>query len=89
MSLAERDGADVAEQVESLGEGWVAEEALAIAVFCALRATSLVEGVLAAVNHGGDSDTASHARASGASRSQAESTSAATITVDPTMKTRA
>jgi ADP-ribosylglycohydrolase len=57
VSLAEHDGLAAPEQVESLGEGWVAEEALAIAVFCALRATSFAEGVLAAVNHGGDSDS--------------------------------
>jgi ADP-ribosylglycohydrolase len=57
VSLAEHEGLAAPEQVESLGEGWVAEEALAIAVFCALRATSFAEGVLAAVNHGGDSDS--------------------------------
>jgi ADP-ribosylglycohydrolase len=41
----------------SLGEGWVAEEALAVAVYCALTATSFRSGVLLAVNHGGDSDS--------------------------------
>ncbi len=40
-----------------LGQGWVAEEALAIAVFCALRAHSLEEGVVMAVNRTGDSDS--------------------------------
>ncbi len=45
------------ENVEHLGEGWVAEEALAIAIFCALTATDFRSGVLAAVNHGGDSDS--------------------------------
>ncbi len=40
-----------------LGEGWVAEQALAIAVFCALRASSLESGVLLAVNITGDSDS--------------------------------
>jgi len=44
--------------VEQLGEGWVAEEALAIAVFCAVRfAHDWEGGVLAAVNHSGDSDS--------------------------------
>jgi len=43
--------------VERLGEGWVAEEALAIAVYCALAATGFRSGVLLAVNHGGDSDS--------------------------------
>jgi ADP-ribosylglycohydrolase len=39
------------------GEGWVAEEALAIAVYCALVAPTFRAGVLLAVNHGGDSDS--------------------------------
>lgn len=43
--------------VEMLGAGWVAEEALAIAVYCALTATDFASGVLAAVNHSGDSDS--------------------------------
>ncbi len=45
------------EAVESLGGGWVAEEALAIAVFCALKAQDFAHGVLLAVNHSGDSDS--------------------------------
>lgn len=40
-----------------LGEGWVGEEALAIAIFCALTADNFREAVLDAVNHGGDSDS--------------------------------
>ncbi|MEJ5183664.1 MAG: ADP-ribosylglycohydrolase family protein, partial [Rectinemataceae bacterium] len=36
--------------IARLGEGWVAEEALAIAVFCAVRAPSLEEGIVMAVN---------------------------------------
>jgi ADP-ribosyl-[dinitrogen reductase] hydrolase len=45
------------EQLESLGAGWVAEEALAIAVCCALVAKDFRDGVLLAVNHSGDSDS--------------------------------
>lgn len=46
------------EAINSLGEGWVAEEALAIAIFCAIRyENDFRSGVLAAVNHDGDSDT--------------------------------
>lgn len=45
------------EAVESLGQGWIAEEALAISVYCALVATDFETGVLLAVNHGGDSDS--------------------------------
>jgi len=52
-----RHGRPSASAVSSLGRGWVAEEALAIGVFCALAATSFEEGVLLAVNHDGDSDS--------------------------------
>jgi ADP-ribosylglycohydrolase len=45
------------ETVEALGGGWVAEEALAIAVYCSLVAPDLEHGLLLAVNHGGDSDS--------------------------------
>jgi ADP-ribosylglycohydrolase len=45
------------ETIEHLGGGWVAEEALAIAVYCALTATDFRSGVLLAVNHSGDSDS--------------------------------
>lgn len=44
--------------VESLGHGWVAEEALSIALFCALAyEDDFASGVCMAVNHGGDSDS--------------------------------
>jgi ADP-ribosylglycohydrolase len=43
--------------VAELGRGWVAEEALAIGLFAALRGRSLVEVLPIAVNHGGDSDS--------------------------------
>ncbi len=52
-----RAGSPTAEAVESLGAGWVAEEALAIALYCALLAPDLVGGLRLAVNHGGDSDS--------------------------------
>jgi len=45
------------ECIKELGEGWVGEEALAIAVFCALRAKNLEEGICIAVNITGDSDS--------------------------------
>jgi O-acetyl-ADP-ribose deacetylase (regulator of RNase III)/ADP-ribosylglycohydrolase len=45
-------------ELEALGGGWVAEEALAISLCCALsHASDLPSGVLAAVNHTGDSDS--------------------------------
>ena len=43
--------------IEQLGGGWIAEEALAIGLWCALAADSLESGVIAAVNHSGDSDS--------------------------------
>ena len=46
------------EAIEILGEGWVAEETLAIAIYCALRhSDSFEDAVCAAVNHNGDSDS--------------------------------
>ena len=50
-------GNPTAEGVESLGEGWVAEEALAIGLYCSLVANSFESGVTLAVNHSGDSDS--------------------------------
>ncbi len=43
--------------VEALGRGWVAEEALAMSIYCALVATDFADGLVLAVNHGGDSDS--------------------------------
>ncbi len=51
-SVSDLDG------IHGLGKGWVAEEALAIAVFCAVRyQNDFAAGVRAAVNHEGDSDS--------------------------------
>ncbi len=50
--------ADLDEAYELLGEGWVAEEALGVALFSAMSfPEDFAEGVLAAVNITGDSDT--------------------------------
>lgn len=43
--------------VDAFGEGWVAEEALAIGLFSVLSTGSLEDGVVKAVSHGGDSDS--------------------------------
>ena len=44
------------ENIGHLGEGWTGEEALAIALFCALKHfDSFEDAMIAAVNHGGDS----------------------------------
>jgi ADP-ribosylglycohydrolase len=54
---AVRAGEPSAKRVESLGEGWVAEEALAVGLYCALVAEDVRAGLLLAVNHSGDSDS--------------------------------
>ncbi len=57
VSLA-REGADDLKAIHALGEGWVGDEALAIAVFCAGKYSEDFEKALAtAVNHKGDSDS--------------------------------
>lgn len=43
--------------IRELGEAWVGDEALGVALFCALRATDFENGLRIAVNHDGDSDT--------------------------------
>ena len=44
--------------IEDIGAGWVAEEALAISIYCALVAgDDFKKGVLLSVNHSGDSDS--------------------------------
>lgn len=46
------------ENIQNLGEGWVAEEALAIALYCSLRyQDDFSKAIIAAVNHDGDSDS--------------------------------
>ena len=40
-----------------LGEGWIAEEALAIGLYCALCAEDFESALMLAVNHDGDSDS--------------------------------
>lgn len=57
VDLAMSDVGD-RDAVAALGEGWVGEEALAIAVYCALRHGEDIGAALAAaVNHSGDSDS--------------------------------
>lgn len=57
LFLADNDQSDV-ENISKLGEGWVGEEALAIAVYAVVRHIDSFEDVLiAAVNHDGDSDS--------------------------------
>ncbi|MEI4802294.1 ADP-ribosylglycohydrolase family protein [Bacillus sp. FJAT-51639] len=43
--------------IQKLGEGWIAEEALAIALYCALKTSTVKEALIMSVNHDGDSDS--------------------------------
>ena len=44
--------------IEKIGGGWVGEEAIAIAIYCSLISQNdFKKGVIAAVNHSGDSDS--------------------------------
>ena len=57
IALSENDKDDL-ENIHWLGEGWVAEETLAIAIYCALRyQNDFSKGIIVAVNHDGDSDS--------------------------------
>lgn len=57
VNLSENDKSDI-ENIHQIGEGWVAEETLGIAIYCSLRhQNDFSAGVAAAVNHRGDSDS--------------------------------
>ena len=57
INLSANDRTDL-QNIKALGEGWVADEALAIALYCCLRHfDSFEDAVIASVNHGGDSDS--------------------------------
>ena len=43
--------------VETLGEGWIAEEALAIGLYAALKGKDFVDVIRIGANHSGDSDS--------------------------------
>ena len=52
------EGIDDVQAISRIGEGWVAEETLAIGIYCALKYEDDFEkAVIAAVNHRGDSDS--------------------------------
>jgi ADP-ribosylglycohydrolase len=57
VELSENDDSDL-DNIHKLGEGWVAEETLAISIYCALKyQDDFSVGIIAAVNHKGDSDS--------------------------------
>lgn len=58
ISLAQDNSVSDLDAIHTLGEGWIAEEALAIAVFCAVRyQNDFAKAICTAVNHKGDSDS--------------------------------
>lgn len=57
IELSENSDTDL-NNIHRLGEGWVAEEALAISIYCSLKyQDDFSKGVIASVNHKGDSDS--------------------------------
>lgn len=57
LELSSKDSPDH-EAIKQIGEGWVAEETLAIAVYCCAKYFDDFEkAMIASVNHGGDSDS--------------------------------
>ena len=58
VRLSEEETGDDLDHIHQLGEGWVGEETLGIALYCALKyQNDFSAGVIAAVNHRGDSDS--------------------------------
>lgn len=58
LLLSDKPDKPVADIIPEIGLGWVGEEALAISIYCAMRfPNNFKAGVLAAVNHSGDSDS--------------------------------
>ena len=58
VRLSEEADADDLDNIHDLGEGWVAEETLGIALYCALKyQNDFSKAMITAVNHKGDSDS--------------------------------
>jgi ADP-ribosylglycohydrolase len=57
MALVDEAGTPTPERIEQLGGGWVAEEALAIAIYVALTAKDFEGALSLSVTHSGDSDS--------------------------------
>ena len=58
LELAQNPHLDDLEAIQMLGQGWVAEETLAIAVYsCQKHKEDFAAAIVAAVNHSGDSDS--------------------------------
>ncbi len=58
VKLSANENISDLDAVEEIGQGWVAEEALAIAIYCSLKYhNDFAKAITASVNHGGDSDS--------------------------------
>jgi ADP-ribosyl-[dinitrogen reductase] hydrolase len=57
QALAESHRSKPVEAIKAIGEGWVGEEALAIAVYCVLSGSNFKDVIRRASNHDGDSDS--------------------------------
>ena len=57
LELSDNKESDL-DNIHRLGEGWVGEETLGIALYCSLRyQNDFSKGIITAVNHNGDSDS--------------------------------
>lgn len=57
INLAKSNMSDQ-DAIDELGQGWVAEEAVAIAIYCSIKYQDNFESaIVAAANHDGDSDS--------------------------------
>ena len=57
VELAQRGPVAPEELKDTLGQGWVGEEALAIGLYAVLATDNLRDALLLSVNHSGDSDS--------------------------------
>lgn len=58
IALSEDKEIDDLDAIHKLGEGWVAEETLAVAIYCSLKyCNNFEKAIIASVNHRGDSDS--------------------------------
>lgn len=58
VSLADNTSDPDEENISYIGDGWCGDEALCIAIYCSLRyQNDFSKAIIAAVNHGGDSDS--------------------------------
>lgn len=58
MDLSKAEDIEDPDAVRELGQGWVAEETLAIAIYCSMKySEDFDKARIASVNHSGDSDS--------------------------------